>query len=345
MDRLDDDRQEIQERQRRSSSLPMVIGAAALLLLGGLSIYLIITANDDTEVKEVKKTKITESVPEYKIPAPVRPKPPVVKEPPKATIQPVTLTPVKKPVKVKSKAETLLERQLSANLGSDAKSRRSGRSGGASLKASDINKSSDGLNLTPTKTTIVQASRLPNLNYIVPKGTPIPCALNTAIQSDQSGMITCTTTEDIYSANGLVVLIDRGSAVTGEYRNASLTLGKRRLFAIWDRIRTPDGVIVQIDSPVTGPLGRSGVGGYIDNHYLERWGAAILVALIYDQFENNNDNGFDNTEDQVQDLSTEFLNQYRRIKPTLHRHQGGEVAILVARDLDFSTVYGLSDAH
>jgi len=198
------------------------------------------------------------------------------------------------------------------------------------------------IDLSVTKTNLVQASRLPNLSYLVPKGVPIPCALNMAIQSDQSGLLTCVTTEDIYSSDGTVILIDRGSNVTGEYRSASISLGKNRIFAIWDRIRTPSGVVVQIDSPAVGPLGRAGIGGYVNNHYLERFGSAVLISLIDDAFAQNNNASLDNTSDTVNDIAGQILQDNLRIKPTLHKAQGGEVMIIVANDLDFSTVYGLS---
>lgn len=49
---------------------------------------------------------------------------------------------------------------------------------------------------------------------------------------------------------------------------------------LWTRVETPNGVIVEIDSPGTDPLGRSGHDGYIDNHFWQRFGGAMLLSLL-----------------------------------------------------------------
>ncbi len=128
------------------------------------------------------------------------------------------------------------------------------------------------MDLTVTKTKASVATRYQDLTFTVPKGSQIGCILNTAIQSGQTGMISCTVPQDIYGADGTVVLLDRGSQAMGEYKTATLTYGKRRIYVVWSSIRTPEGVVIDIDSPGTGPLGEAGVGGHINNHYWERVG-------------------------------------------------------------------------
>ena len=49
---------------------------------------------------------------------------------------------------------------------------------------------------------------------------------------------------------------------------------------VWDRVRTPGGVVVDIASPETGPLGQAGLGGHIDNHYWERVGTPVLMSAF-----------------------------------------------------------------
>ena len=77
-----------------------------------------------------------------------------------------------------------------------------------------------------------------------------------------------------------MVLLDAGSQVLGEYRTATLTYGKRRICVVWDRVRTPEGVVVDIASPGTGPLGQAGMGGKIDNHYWQRVGIPVLMSAV-----------------------------------------------------------------
>ncbi len=353
-----DERDAIKERKSRKSGLITGIAGTAIVLVGGFMIYLVLGGAEELRKEEKEQpARITDSVPKYNLPSPPSLPKPVPKAEPKpdpkpelvqtVVARPVALPPPRSIAAPQQPIDNRMVRLLSPDLGSDSKSAGASGASSANLRQSSLNSDDkyENIDLRTTKTAMVSASRLPNLTFTVPKGTPIPCGHNVAIQSDQPGMLTCTTTEDIYSADGTVILIDRGSEVTGEYRNGSISNGKSRMFAIWDRIRTPDGAVIQIDSPATGPLGRGGIGGWIDRHYLERWGSAIMVAILYDRIDRTDNRGYNNTQDEVENLTTEFINQYANIQPTLHRFQGGELTIMVARDLDFSTVYRLAHVN
>ena len=207
-----------------------------------------------------------------------------------------------------------------------------------------------GLDLSVTKTTTAVARRLSDLTFILPKGSYLNCILDTAIQSDQAGLVTCTLPEDVYGADGTVVLLDRGSQVLGEYRNASLTYGKRRIFVIWDRVRTPEGVIVDIASPGTGPLGQAGIGGEIDNHYFERVGIPVLMSAVSFGAESYTREALTPDQSNFIQQNTDntlsgILGELAKIKPTLHKSQGDAISIIVSRDLDLSPVYELRRGH
>jgi type IV secretion system protein VirB10 len=203
-----------------------------------------------------------------------------------------------------------------------------------------------GLDLSGTRAATAVARRLADLTFLVPKGTYIPCILDTAIQSDQAGMVACTLPRDVYGADGTVVLLDRGSQVLGEYRSATLTYGKRRIFVLWDRVRTPEGVIVDMASPGTGPLGEAGMGGQIDNHYWERVGIPVLMSVVSFSAESYAREQLTSDEARfiegtTNDSLSTVLAELARIKPTLHKSQGDSINILVARDVDLSPVYRL----
>ena len=172
---------------------------------------------------------------------------------PAPLLPPAPMAPVTPAKRVETPEELAAKRRLAAPLSGSGSTSASTARGETEAEGADRGKG--GLDLSVTKTTTAFARRLADLTLILPKGSYLNCILDTAIQSDQAGLVTCTLPEDVYGADGTVVLLDRGSQILGEYRSATLTYGKRRIFVIWDRVRTPTGVIVDIASPGTGPLG------------------------------------------------------------------------------------------
>ncbi|WP_375620167.1 MULTISPECIES: type IV secretion system protein VirB10 [unclassified Bartonella] len=201
--------------------------------------------------------------------------------------------------------------------------------------------------LKPTVLEGIRASTLGNRNYIIAMGTSIPCILETAINSDQQGFASCIVSRDILSDNGRVVLLDKGTQIVGEYR-AGLKKGQTRLFVLWNRAKTPNGIIISLASPATDSLGRSGIDGDIDNHWLERIGSALLVSLIKDvtnyankRLAKKQEKEETETLSSGQNIANIVVENYANIPPTLSKNQGEMVNIFVARDLDFSSVYKL----
>jgi type IV secretion system protein VirB10 len=197
----------------------------------------------------------------------------------------------------------------------------------------------------------VSASMLGDRSLIVPKGTAFTCALKTKVISAVSGMVGCQVQRNVYSDDGRVLLIERGSHLDGEYRIASVRPGMVRIPVLWTRIRTPLGLTVDIDSPGTGPLGESGIDGYVDNRWTERIGAAMLLSLIDDAVQINlrsetNTGGANtvllpSTTANTSKLAEKVLDSTINIPPLIYQNQGGIVGIYVAHDLDFSSVYEL----
>ena len=203
----------------------------------------------------------------------------------------------------------------------------------------------DGL-LRPTKLEGSRAGTLGNRDFIVAMGSSIPCVLETALASDQPGFTSCVINRDVLSDNGRVVLMEKGTQVVGEYRGG-LQRGQKRLFVLWNRAKTPKGVIVTLASPATDVLGRAGVDGHVDTHWWERFGSALLLSIVGDATSYANsrlqDSDVDaqNTASAGQQAAAIAVEQSINIPPTLNKHQGEPVSIFVARDLDFSSVYRL----
>ena len=196
------------------------------------------------------------------------------------------------------------------------------------------------------------AGQLGDRNFLITQGTMIDCVMQTKLVTAQAGMLTCSATQDVMSANGKVVLIDAGTKFTG-YQSGGITQGQVRAFITWNRLETPQGVILNLGSPGTGALGEAGVDGAIDHHFWERFGNAILLSLVGDIGDwasnqgNKGDNNirFSNTSDGAQEIIAKVLEHSLDIPPTLYKNQGERVGIMVARDLDFSKVYSLKTAY
>jgi len=202
--------------------------------------------------------------------------------------------------------------------------------------------------LTPTATPRVLAGTLGDRSLVLAQGAKIDCAGDTAFDSTEAGLSTCTVTKNVYSVDGRVVLIERGSQINSQYRS-NLSPGQTRTFMLSARIETPHGVTVEIDSPAADALGRMGIDGYVDNHWGARIGAAMLLGLTQDAIgylstrggNSNSSNVYENTQQQGNDMATRVLDSTINIPPTLTQNQGAEFTIVVARDLDFGSVYAL----
>jgi type IV secretion system protein VirB10 len=219
--------------------------------------------------------------------------------------------------------------------------------GGATLPGAGL----FGGQLQGSATPRVAAGMLGNRSLTLPKGTAFTCALKTKVISAVSGLVGCQVQRNVYSDDGRVLLIERGSHLDGEYRIASVRPGTVRIPVLWTRIRTPNGVTVDIESPGTGQLGESGIDGYVDNRWGERIGAAMLLSLIDDsvkliiQNQANESNAdtivLPSTTANTSKLAEKVLESTINIPPLIYQNQGGIVGIYVTRDVDFSSVYEL----
>jgi type IV secretion system protein VirB10 len=189
-----------------------------------------------------------------------------------------------------------------------------------------------------------QALPLPDRNFLLTAGTFIPCVLQTAMDSSQPGFVMCTIPRAVYSDNGAVVLMEKGTKVFGEYQGG-LNRGQYRLFVLWNRAVTPRGIVIDLASPATDALGRSGFDGRVNNFFWQRFGTGLLFSLVEDAATvgvSAVGNRGANTTRVPSDAASTILQQNADIKPVLRKNQGEDVGIMVGQDLDFSSVYGLS---
>jgi type IV secretion system protein VirB10 len=198
--------------------------------------------------------------------------------------------------------------------------------------------------LHATITPAARAQLLPTQRLLLPKGAFLDCTLETAIDSTLPGMTTCILATDSFGADGKVVLLERGTKLVGETKG-QVQQGAARVFVLWTEARTPTGVIVPLSSPGTDELGRAGVAGTVDRHFWQRFGAAMLVSIIDGALQSAEQSSRGGTvvydPSASQTVMTEVLKSTVNIPPTVLKRQGDRIAVLVARDLDFRSVYEL----
>lgn len=217
--------------------------------------------------------------------------------------------------------------------------------GGSSQRSSEIGDSLQGEKYEPGHAQVMQGE-----DMLLRRGTMIPCVIQNRIVSTYSSLSSCRVTQDVYSADGSTVLIERGSVAYGEQKVALLQ-GQARLFVTWNEIDTASGVRVRVDSLGVDPLGASGVNAWVDNHFWERFGGAIMLSFVDDSLsalasrleESGGDSEvtFDSSTDNAGNMAELALENSIDIKPTGYVEQGTRMSIRVARDVDFSNVYNV----
>ncbi|MEB2703997.1 VirB10/TraB/TrbI family type IV secretion system protein [Citrobacter koseri] len=199
--------------------------------------------------------------------------------------------------------------------------------------------------------------RIPyNPDLYVPENTAIPCSLDYRFVSDRAGKIRCTIAEDIWSASGNTKLIEKGTTATGIYQTGAdtgMTHGQGRAFLIITKLRTRQSPYLDIplvDTRAAGELGEAGVDGWIDTHFRERFGGALLVGMIPDigawasNSAGQKDRNTDYTENSRQamaDMARTTLENSINIPPTLDKNQGEIINLITGQDIDFSGIYTL----
>jgi type IV secretory pathway VirB10-like protein len=191
----------------------------------------------------------------------------------------------------------------------------------------------------------VYASELRDTKLIVPQGTVVPAILETGINSDLPGFVRAVVSRDVHGFDGTTVLIPRGSKLIGQYRSG-VAAGYSRAFVVWSRLLTPDGVSVDIGSPATDQLGRGGVDGESNSHFLQRFGAAVMLsvltagldAAVNSTAKENTTSIVVGTPQQANNVAAIALQKYIDVPTTITVPQGTPVRVFVSRDLDFAGV-------
>ncbi|KPC48766.1 Conjugal transfer protein [Pseudomonas amygdali pv. morsprunorum] len=203
-------------------------------------------------------------------------------------------------------------------------------------------------NLGGTTFAPAKAYLAPNRKYLVSHNTYTRCALYTEIISTHPGMVDCRLTDPLYSADGSTVIAAAGDKLTGE-QTVQVGPGETSVFTTWQELETQAGVRAKIDSLGAGPMGASGTEAWIDRHYMQRFGGAVMLSFIQDALQaasNTTQKGsgsggytVNNSEQNVESMANKALDSTINIPDTAHLLPGTVITVIVARDIDFSSVF------
>jgi type IV secretion system protein VirB10 len=265
----------------------------------------------------------------------------------------------------KSQAQLLRERRLESNVRfnfepghggtsgpSDAEPSMAAEAGTAAIAMRTGARAGSGMGGAgqPASYAALRAYRLPDATLMITRGKVIPCTLIPAVDTTLTGIVSCVTAEDTTGADNKVSLMERGTICTGQ-QAGGIAHGQRRVGIIWQRCETPQHVLVPLDAGGADSLGRPGIPGEVDNHFWDRFGAAIALSLISDVGSYLASQGGGNTTvvfpvvSGPQAIMSEVLKHNIDIAPTITAQQGARVLIYLAGDIDFRDVYQLERRH
>lgn len=201
-----------------------------------------------------------------------------------------------------------------------------------------------GTSFAPAKAYLAPAGK-----YLVPHNTYTRCALYTEIVTGHPGLVECRLTDPLYSGDGHTVIADAGDRLTGE-QTVQMGQGQVSVFTTWNELETQSGVRARLDSLGAGPMGASGTDAWIDHHYMQRFGGAVMLSIIKDtlqaasnatQKSGSGSGGYtvNNSEENVESMASKTLDSTINIPDTGYILPGTVITVIVARDIDFSSVF------
>lgn len=202
------------------------------------------------------------------------------------------------------------------------------------------------MGFNPSVAVSAHATALGDRDFIIAQGKQIEAVLETAVHSDHPGLLRALISHDVYGDSGRTILLPRGSRLVGQY-DSGVTKGQNRVFVYWERAIRPDGIDIQLGSAGTDSLGRTGLEGHVNNHFMAMFGAATLLSVIGSAASTVGVNPADQNNSLAQyrqsvtggfnSAAGTVLGQFVQIKPTITVNQGERINVFVARDLYFDS--------
>lgn len=175
----------------------------------------------------------------------------------------------------------------------------------------------------------------------------IPAVLETEIESEvPSEKVIAMVEQDVVGFHGRKILIPKGSKAIGKYE-AVVSPDSTRLGISWYRILTPEGINIKLTSEAVDAQGSSGLTGYVDNKWKDKYGSALLFSSISAMAQmsvpvdnNNAKAAADSFSNQLTPVVTEQLRRAMDIIPRINIPKGERINISPLVDIWFKEPKG-----
>jgi type IV secretion system protein VirB10 len=332
-----------------------------LLFLG----YLTLSGSRREGNQEKKDDRRVASAPVEPPPLPENPiiEPPPVIAPP--SIPEPTRLEIIKPEEDSAAKRQAMDRLKSKMLISDGASGFAAALGGDKKAPAPTNDPNSAFEATviaaTTKAERVEATNIGDLRHTIAQGRIIHATMESALNTDMPAPIRAIVSRDTYGESGREPLIPKGSRLIGTY-NTDITGGQSRVFVVWTRVIRPDGIDIQLGSPLVDQIGMAGIGGQIDTKFQSIFSRSVLSSILTiglaigsDKISggstttvNSGLGGSSTTGDaattatvsalnRLGSVSDNFIQRFIDARPTILVDQGTIVNVFVNRDLVFPT--------
>ncbi len=178
--------------------------------------------------------------------------------------------------------------------------------------------------------------------YRLFEGTILETVLTNRVDSSFSGPVNCMVTTNVYSHDGLKLLIPQGSRILGEVRKLE-SYGEQRLAVFFHRLIMSDGFSVSLDQfKGLDQIGATGLQDQINHHYLQLFGVSIGLGVLAGLSQSNTRYGVDQSAAQayqqgvassLSQSSLHILDRYLNVLPTSTIREGYRIKVYLAQDL------------
>jgi type IV secretory pathway VirB10-like protein len=187
-----------------------------------------------------------------------------------------------------------------------------------------------------------KASKKYDLARVITSNKYINAVLETAVISEiPTQSIVAVIENNIYGFQPKDILLPKGSKVQGSLEQP-LAKHSRRLTIIWNRIITPQGQIIELESESIDSSGVSGLKGKLDNRVKDKYGGALMISalntfanLSVDVASVRQQALVQSITNQLAPLTNQMIRENMDVKPVISIRQGERIVITPTKDIFF----------